>query len=836
MKFYRIILYCVLGCSLSLFDGHIYLYAQKDEQSLIRADDLMRRAREMQSARPDSALSLARQALSLYIASNKADAEMSARQLIATLLTKLDSFAEAEPLLLSAGKYFESNGNTSGLKDNYILLAILSERSGKYNAAVDYYNKALALAKSVSDAKGLGICYNNLGVIYEAQGDYPRALTNYYEALNYKNQIDDEAGKASAYNNIGNIHKVRGDLDAALDFHHKALAIRKQQGDAAGEAASLNNIGVIYKVKGNLETATASFNEALKVASKSWDKRLLGRIYTNIAGMSLFKRDYAEALRNYDKAIAIFTEQSDYQSLASCYNVYAALQYEMSNPQSAIVYLKKSLTIATTSNAKASLKETFGSLAACYAATGQYDSAFAYQAKFSTIVDSISVASVKDNISKAQLRREAEQRSAEVLSLKRVQEESNLALLTAQRNLEKIRIAQARSELQNKDLEEQSHSNAVLLSTVTAEAEKNRAEAETKRQQLQLLQKDKELADAALRHQQLLIWFGGSITVLLTLITGLLLRTNATAKRHGADLKEKTNRIAEKADLLEQRNNEILRQKAELTELADKVSAKNVELQDKNEELHRINAEHDHLLSIAAHDLKNSLSGIKMLSGILTSMPEQLDAEDIKELGASIKGSSEHLFHVIKGLTEINAIESGAYNVQTEHSPCADIIGAVVQKNIAVAEKKDIRIIISADTENLNAITDANALYIILDNLISNAVTFSPAGSSVIVKSGIRKYDCVSLAQIRVTDQGPGFTEQDKSKLYTTFAKLSARPTGEEFSTGLGLAISKKLADTTGGALELESTSPEGSTFRITYPAATEQQQNTKQQTQYAKA
>ncbi|MCC6845939.1 MAG: tetratricopeptide repeat protein [Bacteroidetes bacterium] len=824
MKLYRTILYCALGCSLSLFDGYSSLYAQRDEQAFVKADDLMRRAREMQSARPDSALSLARQALVLYAASNNNTAsEMTARQFIATLLTKLDSFAEAEPLLLSAGKYYESNGNTSALKDNYILLAILGERSGKYSVAIDCYNKALALAKSISDAKGLGICYNNLGVIYEVQGDYPRALAIYYESLNYKNQIDDEAGKASAYNNIGNIHKIRGDWDSALEFHHKALAIRKQQGDAAGEATSLNNIGVIYKAKGNLETAAATFNEALKAAPKSWDKRLLGRIYTNIAGLSLFKRNYSEALRYYDKAIAIFTEQSDYQSLASCYNVYAALQYEMSNPRSAIVYLKKSLNIATTSSAKASLKETFGSLATCYAAIGQYDSAFAYQAKFSAIVDSISVASVKDNISKAQLRREADQRGAEVLSLKRVQEESSLALLTAQRNLEKMRVAQAQSEEQNKSLQEQTNNSAALLSAVTAEAEKNRTEAESKRQQLQLLQKDKELADAELQHQQLFIWFGGSITILLSLITGLLLRTNATAKRHSADLEDKNNRIAEKAVLLEQRNNEILRQKVELTELADKISLKNVELQGKNEELHRVNVEHDNLLSIAAHDLKNSLSGIKMLSGILTSMPEQLDAKDIKELGASIKGSSAHLFHVIKGLTDINAIESGAYNVHIEPAPCADIIDAAVQKNVAAAEKKDIRIVVPSVPENLYAISDTNALYTILDNLVSNAITFSPPGKAVIVKAETRKYDNASLVQIRVTDQGPGFTEQDKAKLYSTFAKLSARPTGEEFATGLGLAMSKKLADATGGLLRLEHTSPdEGSTFVVTYPVATE--------------
>ncbi len=102
----------------------------------------------------------------------------------------------------------------------------------------------------------------------------------------------------------------------------------------------------------------------------------------------------------------------------------------------------------------------------------------------------------------------------------------------------------------------------------------------------------------------------------------------------------------------------------------------------------------------------------------------------------------------------------------------------------------------------------------IMDNLLSNALKFSPAKSIVRVNlsSANGQY------RLKVIDQGPGFSEEDKSKMFRKFQKLSARPTGGENSTGLGLSIIKVLTEKLRGDVELISEKGKGATFNIVLP------------------
>jgi len=103
----------------------------------------------------------------------------------------------------------------------------------------------------------------------------------------------------------------------------------------------------------------------------------------------------------------------------------------------------------------------------------------------------------------------------------------------------------------------------------------------------------------------------------------------------------------------------------------------------------------------------------------------------------------------------------------------------------------------------------------IVDNLVSNAVKYTPCGGSIRViteGSGARR-------RFIVEDEGPGFTEDDRSKMFGKFQKLSARPTGGESSFGLGLAIVKLLVDLHDGEIIVESAPDKGCRFIVELPA-----------------
>jgi signal transduction histidine kinase len=140
----------------------------------------------------------------------------------------------------------------------------------------------------------------------------------------------------------------------------------------------------------------------------------------------------------------------------------------------------------------------------------------------------------------------------------------------------------------------------------------------------------------------------------------------------------------------------------------------------------------------------------------------------------------------------------------------------MVKQNLVSAQKKNISIRFRGH-EKLLVRTDAAATMQILDNLISNAVKYSPADSMVHVQVVPEN----GHALVLVRDEGPGISEEEQKKLFQKYCRLSAKPTGGESSTGLGLSIAKRLAQTLRGDILCTSGLGTGSTFTLRLPLDT---------------
>lgn len=105
-----------------------------------------------------------------------------------------------------------------------------------------------------------------------------------------------------------------------------------------------------------------------------------------------------------------------------------------------------------------------------------------------------------------------------------------------------------------------------------------------------------------------------------------------------------------------------------------------------------------------------------------------------------------------------------------------------------------------------------------LDNLVNNAIKYSPRGSEVLVTLSSYEREGEVYASIRVKDHGPGLTQEDMARVFGQFHVLSARPTGRESSTGLGLSIVRQVVDGHRGRVWVESTHGQGATFCIDLP------------------
>ncbi len=234
-----------------------------------------------------------------------------------------------------------------------------------------------------------------------------------------------------------------------------------------------------------------------------------------------------------------------------------------------------------------------------------------------------------------------------------------------------------------------------------------------------------------------------------------------------------------------------------------------------NKHLVELDKDKNELLGIAAHDLKNPLSAIKMLSKVLYDEAGSIGIDDIKDLSGEILKASGRMFDLITNLLDVNAIERGGIKMNLCVFDLDMVASAVTENYRARAESKNIRLHYQRIDPLLFAYADQNASIQVLDNLISNAVKYSPSDKNVYVRV-LAKHGKI---RVEVQDEGPGLTEEDKSKLFGKFARLSAQPTGGEHSTGLGLSIVKKMVEAMNGNVWCESEYGHGATFIMELPA-----------------
>ncbi len=221
----------------------------------------------------------------------------------------------------------------------------------------------------------------------------------------------------------------------------------------------------------------------------------------------------------------------------------------------------------------------------------------------------------------------------------------------------------------------------------------------------------------------------------------------------------------------------------------------------------------DELMGILAHDLKSHLGGMQMSAQLLhTRIADQRD-ERARQLAENILHSSGQVLGFVKEFLANAAADHGIALKPTKVN-FSDAATAAVQQYQEAARRKRLEIQMTVAPKDTIVFADGTALERVLDNLLSNALKFSPPGKRIFVT--VRPAD--SYVECRIQDQGPGFTTEDQARMFRRYVRLSARPTGGEPSTGLGLSIVRKLVNAMNGELAFENTQGAGATFTIRLP------------------
>src|SRR5439155_1081108 len=215
-------------------------------------------------------------------------------------------------------------------------------------------------------------------------------------------------------------------------------------------------------------------------------------------------------------------------------------------------------------------------------------------------------------------------------------------------------------------------------------------------------------------------------------------------------------------------------------------------------------------------DLRNPLGVIlgraELMKELTAANP--VPVEKLRDQLGHIRSSATQLTDMVNDLISDAMMDALDIAIRRERIDLAVMLGELVTSNRALAEKKNQTIhLVSPPRRMLDC--DPDRLREAVDNLMSNAIKYSPLGGNIEISMGADSEDTV----ISVKDEGAGFSQADKSRLFGRFQRLSTKPTGGESSAGLGLSIVKRIVELHGGHVSAESDGPgRGATFTIRLP------------------
>ncbi len=222
-------------------------------------------------------------------------------------------------------------------------------------------------------------------------------------------------------------------------------------------------------------------------------------------------------------------------------------------------------------------------------------------------------------------------------------------------------------------------------------------------------------------------------------------------------------------------------------------------------------------LNMTIHDLKNPLNVIIGLTKMIKrEVSGKTDSFELLEL---ILESSDLMINLVNELLEAAKIESGKFNLSKVLLNLNELAEAAYKKSAPGADMKRQKLIFNPEpNDDAFILGDNLRVQEIIDNLISNAVKYSPYGKQIEINiRAVIGHDDTKYIRLEVSDEGPGLTEEDKNKIFGKFQKLSAQPTGGERSSGLGLSIVKQLVDLHDGKIWVESELGQGSKFIVEF-------------------
>lgn len=584
--------------------------------------------------------------------------------------------------------------------------------------------------------------------------------------------LNDVSAKSQVrlHNNLAIAHGMLGRLDSSEFYFSKSLEASLETGDSVQISTGYNGMGNIHRMQGNLETALSFFLKALDFADAHPRKTWKGDILTNIGGLYYDLQDYATCREKVLQAHEIFIANKDTANIGfsltllaivhrALHDLDAAYRYN----QEAFEYLKISndtiqiiYNLITASSIQLDQKK-YGE------ATKTLEVVIDLGAKFGErdpeITGRLSLARIHfvqgridqaDKLVDEAIRISNQYNFRNTLPLAYTMK---ALMLSAKGNYDEAFAMTERSKLAN---------DSIRSNEISARAKDLQIKYETDKKEGEITRLNAEQAAKDLKLKQ-----AQTINFLLAALAALVISVLAIFVVS-------------------------YRQRTKI-----------------NQQLVTANQTKDKLLSIIAHDIKNPLSAMQGLAGLLEEDHKKMDPGQLALVISTMNTSSNKLYELLQNLLEWSITEAGglAYEPQKQ-KPYKIAVEAIELFKGAIEAKR--LIVTNGISEDVRVMADYKMLFSVVRNLLSNAIKFTPAGGTIHIGCALVN----GQYEVRVQDSGMGIDEERLPKLFDRAYTKSKK------GTGLGLVLCKEFVERNGGTIHVESELKKGTTFRFTLQPA----------------
>jgi signal transduction histidine kinase/tetratricopeptide (TPR) repeat protein len=694
-------------------------------------------------------------------------------------------------------QYATLKGDCEAEAEAFDAISYAYERQAKYDTALATRQAALQIWQSLNNPTKVAWSYHSLGNIYDYLGMPDAALSYHFKALSLRDSLNNLQDVSWSYNRIGEVYSSQMKYDLALQYQQHALQICEKLNYEPGLASIHNRLAQTFFYSNQLIKATYHANLALAFAEKIGDMFYKAMALSLIGDVEMKKGMLENAKHYYTQAQALYEQLGMMKFIAEMSIRLGKMALKQGNFELALKNASYAIERATRIQARKEEKEAYLLLSEVAAVKGDFKQAYAFQEQYLLLRDQILSEERERNIAylEQQFESRRKDQAVKTLEAEKAAEEklritiSALSAIAICTSLLAVGLLLVLVRRRKSEAEEAEKRAGVYEQMARVQAEL-RSEAELAQANLAIERKELEKANAALEQA----------------LAHLAEKRNEAERAREIAL-EANRSLAEALSIVERQRDELVEQR----KIAEEASAFKTEL-----------------LGMAAHDLKNPL---QVVIGYAQLLKEQKSAEDY---AAKIEDAARHMLSLIQALLESAAAETGKLKLELKVVDVSQLVKLVVEFNRERARLKNQTIHCNAQPE-CYACIDTNRFGEAIENLISNAIKYSPEGKNIWItvqkvaleKSHWRRKEdwaqplpSQELVEIAVRDEGQGISAEDMPKLFGKFQKLSARPTGGESSTGLGLAIVKQLVELHGGKVWAESKGESlGTTFFITLPA-----------------